>query len=88
MSEHFEREVIDRLARIETKVEHCVSELANHTSDDDARFQRVEDDLRDLLVAEGVRKKAARNAGAAWGAGAGAAIVALADAVRSLLLRG
>jgi hypothetical protein len=74
VSEAFEREVIDRLARIEQNTLHQTTALREHTEEDGTRFEKLEAYVMEMMVSEGIRKKAARATGAMGGTGAGAAV--------------
>lgn len=87
MSEQFEREVIDRLARMEVKQDFLIEELGEHTDDDRERFESIESGLHDLVVNDAVSKAKAQAEGARAGkktaAGVTAALLAIAEIARA-----
>jgi hypothetical protein len=93
MSE-FEREVIDRLARIETKIEADMAALSAHAEEDSQRFSRVVDQLDPIVlnfevakrVAADHGRKAGGDSGRFWG-GLIAALVTAAAAAAEAMLR-
>lgn len=75
----FERDVVDRLARIETWSRANYRALREQTVDNERRFEKIEGDVEDVVVDQKVAARTAR----VWGSAAGAALVALAEAARA-----
>jgi mevalonate kinase len=85
VSERFEREVIDRLARIEEHVGYNRQELADHIEDSDEKFEDLGAVVVELKVESAVAKKVGGRAGALSGAGMGAAILTLVETAKAWL---
>jgi mevalonate kinase len=85
VSERFEREVIDRLARIEEHVGYNRQELADHIEDSDEKFEDLGAVVVELKVESAVAKKVGGRAGALTGAGTGAAILTLVETAKAWL---
>lgn len=87
MSTEFERDVIDRLARMETKQDYLIGELGEHTDDDQARFESLESGLQDLVIQDAVARAKAQGEGGKAGrrtaAAVTAALLALAEIARA-----
>lgn len=90
MSTEFERDVIDRLARMETKQDYLIGELSEHTADDQARFESLESGLQDLVIQDRVAKEKARlegsRAGRKTAIGWTAILLALAETARAYFM--
>lgn len=77
-TENFEREAIDRLARIEVT-------LATHTAQDDVQFKALHATLQKLVEAAAESRGRRSSRGIVGGASSAAAIVALAEVVKAFL---
>lgn len=85
--EEFQLEVVDRLARIETKLDADRREFNNHVDDNDEKFTILETQLQRLVIDAEVAKRAGRKegrkTGAKWAAAVSTGIIALAEAARA-----
>lgn len=79
--EDFERNVIDRLARIETWSRANYRALLEHTQQDEDRFTKIEEKLGDVVTDH----KVAKRTGRLWGSAAAAVLLAVAEAARAWL---
>lgn len=85
MSEEFQREVIDRLARIEERTEALRSKVVDHAEASAAERTRVRQELARLAIDAAVAKSEGKKSGRAWGAGVGAALVTLAEVAKAFV---
>lgn len=85
--EEFQLEVVDRLARIETKLDSDRREFIVHVDDNDEKFTILETQLQRLVIDSEVAKRAGRKegrkTGAKWAAAVSTGIIALAEAARA-----
>lgn len=86
-ADRFQLEVVDRLARIETKLDSMGAAFIEHQHEDDERFQVMEIGFRKLTldseVARQVGRSEGRKTGAKWAAGVTTAILTLAEFARA-----
>lgn len=85
MSTDFERDVIDRLARIEVKVEVATSTLSTHDTEDTRRFDEMALQIRSLEISRAEAVAAGRRGGVKAATWVGGAIVAIAEIARAML---
>lgn len=88
MNEHeFQLEVVDRLARIETKVDAAHEAFAAHVVDNEQQFSTMEASLRDVTIDHEVAKRAGRvegrKTGAKWAAAISTGLLVLAEIARA-----
>lgn len=75
----FQKEVIERLSRIEETSARNHEEFVNHLVVDERRFEKIHEDLTSLQVKHA---KEGRKAGAISGGGIGVALVALIEGLK------